>query len=112
MSVHISLRLMADQIERLDAAAAAHGLDRSSLLRRLVDEASLEPEERDRLPGTDELLRLLAERARAGNVAAIQALLARAERDAHEYSEFDTLGALQERYAARRAPEEACTWHP
>ena len=38
-------------------------------------------EERSRLPDSDELLMLLAERARAGNVAAIRAFLDRLERD-------------------------------
>lgn len=92
---HVSLRLVSDQIERLDMVAEARGLSRSDMLRRLIDEASLSREERDRLPGTPELLRLLAERARAGNVAAIRQLLERsAERDAHERSPFDELDAL------------------
>lgn len=99
---HISLRLTDDQRERLEMVAEARGLDRSSLLRRLIDEASLTREERDRLPGTPELLRLLAERARAGNVGAIRALLDRAERDAPEFSEFDALDGLQELHAVRR----------
>ena len=94
MSVHISLRLMADQLERLQMVAEARGLSRSHALRRLIDEASLTPEERGRLPDSEELLALLAERARAGNVAAIRALLDRMERNADaqsEPSEFDEL---------------------
>ena len=95
VSVHISLRLMADQLEHLESVAEARGLSRSHVLRRLID-ASLTPEERGRLPGSDELLILLAERARAGNVAAIRALLDRVERNAdaeREASEFDELDA-------------------
>ena len=96
MSVHISLRLMADQLERLHMVAEARGLSRSHALRRLINEASLTADERSRLPDADELLALLAERARAGNVAAIRALPHRMERAAdvdREPSEFDELDA-------------------
>ena len=96
----ISLRLMSEQLERLDKVAEARGLGRSDTLRRLIDEASLSPEERHRLPVPEELLALLGERARAGNVAAIRVLLERSERarrDAgvdDEVSPFDALHAL------------------
>ena len=64
-------------------------------LRRLIDEASLTPEDRRRLPDSDELLLLLAELARAGNVAAIRALLERAEREADaEAAEDDPFAEL------------------
>ncbi len=99
MSVHISLRLMSDQLDRLHKVAEARGLSRSHALRRLIDEASLTPDERSRLPDTDELLALLIERARAGNVAASRALLDRMERNAdvdRERSEFDELDGSME----------------
>lgn len=95
---------MSDQLERLDAVAEARGLSRSDVLRRLIAEASMTPEEREDLPDSDELLMLLAERARAGNVAVIRALLERAERDeSKEPNPFDELDELQARYAERRA---------
>ncbi len=64
MSRHLTVRLMAEQIERLDMVAEARGMDRSNTIRRLIDEASLTAEERRRLPAEQELLELLAERAR------------------------------------------------
>ncbi len=86
---------MAEQLERLDMVAEARGLSRSDTLRRLIDEASLTPEERYRIPDESELLMLLGERARAGNVAAIRALLDRHQQDGEDAdpkpSEFDEL---------------------
>ncbi len=81
MSVHVTVRLMSEQLERLDMVAENRGLSRSDALRRLIDEATLTREERWQLPDAQELLMLLAERARAGNVAAIRALLDRQDRD-------------------------------
>lgn len=75
--------------------AESRGLSRSDAVRRLIDEASLTPEERQRLPDPQELLMLLAERARAGNVAAIRALLDRVERqEAVEEPEDDPFAEL------------------
>ncbi len=106
MSRHITVRLMAEQIDRLDMVAEARGLDRSNTIRRLIDEASMTAEERRQLPTEQELLELLAERARAGNVGAVKALLdrLRRERDAEEPepSEFDELDGLVARHRDRR----------
>jgi hypothetical protein len=66
---------------QLDALAAEHGVDRTRVVRHL-----LEAGPRDRpappvdTPSEDELLGLLTEKARMGNVAAIRTLLAREER--------------------------------
>ncbi len=82
-------------------------MDRSNTIRRLIDEASLTAEERRRLPAEQELLELLAERARAGNVGAVKVLLDRLQRERDhedpEPSEFDELDELAARYRARRA---------
>ena len=99
----ISLRLMSEQLERLDELAESRGLSRSDTLRRLVDEATLSPEDRHRLPDSQELLVLLGERARAGNVAAIRVLLDRVERERQDdedfepnpFDELDALGGMR-----------------
>ena len=96
----ISLRLMSEQLERLDELAESRGLSRSDTLRRLIDEATMSPDDRHRLPDAQELLVLLGERARAGNVAAIRVLLERMERargdDDVDYplNEFDELDGV------------------
>jgi hypothetical protein len=70
-------------LNRLDALAWEHGMSRARFVRRLVEQAlggapvvDLEP------PTEDELLALLAEKARAGNVAACRTLLVREEQRA------------------------------
>ncbi|MGI8623107.1 MAG: ribbon-helix-helix protein, CopG family [Solirubrobacteraceae bacterium] len=65
-------------LERLDHLAQARKLSRSACLRALVADAALVAGEE--VPGEDELLAILAERARAGNVGAVRMLL---ERQAH-----------------------------
>jgi predicted transcriptional regulator len=83
----IGVRLSPALLERLDALAGLRGVSRSAVLRQLVAEAALAPA--DAVPGEAELLAVLAERARAGNVAAIRMLL---EREAREpRSEFEKL---------------------
>lgn len=79
----VSVRLSRALVARLDALAAEQGINRTRLVRRLL-EAGLEgrPGPRSDPPGEEELLSLLSERARAGNVAAIRTLLMReAEKD-------------------------------
>jgi hypothetical protein len=72
------VRLPDGVFERLDALAQERGVDRTRVVRQLL-EAGL----RDRpappvdMPTEEELLGLLAERARAGNVSAARTLLAR-----------------------------------
>lgn len=75
----VTARLSERLLRRLDELAAARGTTRSACLRAIIGEAALSPEERAALPDETELLELLAERARAGNVSAIKALLERQE---------------------------------
>lgn len=81
-------------MKRLDVLAEAHGLSRSDVLRWLIAEASMTRDQQSHLPDSDELLMLLAERARAGNVAAIRALLDRLERTAGGEPEDDPFAEL------------------
>ena len=67
-------------LQRLDTLACSRGTTRAGLVRQLVDAAvqgvpapDVDP------PNEAELLDLLAEKARAGNVSAIRTLLARQE---------------------------------
>jgi Ribbon-helix-helix protein, copG family len=98
--VRVSVRASGRMLERLDELAAERGIDRSRLVRQLL-EAGL----RDRPPppseplDEDEILALLTEKARSGNVSALRTLLAREqERDPHEAA----LIALQKMAEARR----------
>ena len=76
----ISFKLSKPALDRLDALAKARGINRSRALRQVLEEASMTQLERAALPDEEELLALLAEKARAGNVAAIRALLEREEK--------------------------------
>jgi hypothetical protein len=74
-------------VSRLDALAELRGMSRSECLRRLVAEAALTPGEE--IPDVDELMSITAERARAGNMAAVRLLL---DRQAGEpVSDFERL---------------------
>ena len=77
----MSVRLTDRMFRELDALAAERGITRTRLVRQLL-EAGLR--DRDSIPPPDtpseeELLELLAEKARMGNVAAIRTLLVREE---------------------------------
>ena len=65
---------------QLDALAAERGVDRTRLVRQLL-EAGLRdrPAPPSDTPSEEESLELLAEKARMGNVAAIRTLLVREE---------------------------------
>ena len=81
----LSVRLTRRLLQRLDALATERGVSRSRVVRGLV-EAGLRdrPAPPSDPPSEAELLEILAERARAGNVAAARALLVREEqRDPH-----------------------------
>jgi hypothetical protein len=74
----LSVRLPTRTIEQLDALAAERGVTRTRVVRQLLDAGligrlapSSEP------PSEAELVTLLSERARAGNVSAIRSLLVR-----------------------------------
>ena len=74
----VSFRVPERTIARLDAMAEERGVTRTRVIRQLID-AGLE--DRAGPPGQPptehELVALLSERARAGNVSAIRSLLAR-----------------------------------
>jgi hypothetical protein len=77
----LSVRLTDRMFRQLDALAAERGISRTRLVRQLL-EAGLR--DRDSIPPPDtpseeELLAILTERARAGNVAAVRTLLLREE---------------------------------
>jgi hypothetical protein len=76
----LSVRLTDRMFWQLDALAAERGITRTRLVRQLL-EAGLRdrPAPESHTPSEEELLDLLAEKARMGNVAAIRALLAREE---------------------------------
>jgi predicted transcriptional regulator len=76
----LSVRLTDRMFWQLDALAEERGVTRTRLVRQLL-EAGLRdrPAPPSELPAEDELLELLAEKARMGNVAAIRALLLREE---------------------------------
>jgi Arc/MetJ-type ribon-helix-helix transcriptional regulator len=76
----ITIRLPDSLLTRLDALAAERGLDRSRVVRQSLEVTLAgRPGPPVAEPSEDELLELLAEKARAGNVAAIRSLLARIE---------------------------------
>ena len=74
----LSVRLTDRMFLQLDALAAERGVDRTRLVRQLL-EAGLRdrPAPPSDTPSEEELLELLAEKARMGNVAAIRMLLVR-----------------------------------
>lgn len=74
----VSIRLSSALLERLDALAEARRMSRSQTLRALVAEATMVAGEV--VPGEDELLQIIAERARAGNMSAVRILLERQAR--------------------------------
>jgi predicted transcriptional regulator len=83
----VTVRLSPALVGRLDALAAGRGLSRSACLRALVAEGALPAAEA--IPDEAELLSILAERARSGNVAAIRLLM---DREAREpVSEFERM---------------------
>jgi hypothetical protein len=67
MGERVSVRLSPLLLERLDDLAAARGMTRSACLRALVAEGVLPAAEE--IPDEAELLRVLSERARSGNVS-------------------------------------------
>ena len=76
----LAVRISNSTLARLDAACAERGQTRSQLVRQLifaaVEGASVATPD---TPSEDELIELLSERARAGNVGAIRSLLARTD---------------------------------
>ena len=65
---------------QLEAMAAERGVPRARMARRLLEQGLRDrPVSSPEAPDEEELLELLAEKARGGNVAAIRALLLREE---------------------------------
>ena len=76
----LSVRLTDQMFGRLDALAEERGLTRTRLVRQILAVAlDGAPVEGAEPPSEDELLALLTEKARQGNVAAIRTLLLREE---------------------------------
>jgi hypothetical protein len=74
----LTIRLTDLMSAQLDVAAQEQGLSRARFVRQLIAQAVAgQPVESLGPPSEDELLELLAEKARQGNVAAIRSLLAR-----------------------------------
>ena len=73
----LSVRLPRRTIAQLDALAAERGITRTRVVRHLLDAGLIgRPAPATEPPSEAELVSLLAERARAGNVSAIRSLLA------------------------------------
>jgi predicted transcriptional regulator len=78
--MQLVVRMSDSLVERLDALAAERGVTRSRVVRDLLAVGLGEaPERPAQLPTREELLDVLADRARGGNVAAARELLARQE---------------------------------
>jgi Ribbon-helix-helix protein, copG family len=76
----VTVRLTERMTAQLEAKASENGMNRARFLRNLITEAvDGAPVEAPEPPTYDELLELLAEKARQGNVSAIRSLLAREE---------------------------------
>lgn len=76
----LSVRLTDRMFLQLDALAAERGVDRTRLVRQLLEAGLRErPAPPSDPPSEEKLLDLLAEKARQGNVAAIRSLLMREE---------------------------------
>ena len=73
----LTVRLPDSTLERLDSLCAERGVVRAVLVRRLITAALEGPIPEVDTPSQEELLALLSEKARQGNVAAIRSLLAR-----------------------------------
>jgi len=74
----LSVRLPMRTIEQLDSLAAERGITRTRVVRQLLDAGLVgRPAPSSEPPTEAELVALLSERARAGNVSAIRSLLTR-----------------------------------
>ena len=91
----LSVRLPLRTIAQLDALAAERGINRTRVVRQLLDAGLMgRPAPPSKTPTEAELVALLAERARQGNVSAIKGLLAReAQRDDVDRAIEEFLGA-------------------
>jgi metal-responsive CopG/Arc/MetJ family transcriptional regulator len=94
----LSVRLTDRMFLQLDALAQERGVDRTRVVRQLL-EAGLRdrPAPPSEMPSEDELLKVLADKARMGNVAAIRTLLAREDRKDPRASAMALFQAMAER---------------
>jgi hypothetical protein len=94
-SCGVSAKLLPELLARLDSTAAAWGLSRAATLRRLVELADVEGLKPTAVPSMDELIAIAAEKARAGNMAAVSFLAARQpnEREVEFQRLLERLGA-------------------
>jgi len=104
----LELRVSEPFLRRLDAFAAARGLNRSQAIRAAVVEASPDAPPLPLAPDRDELLRLLGAAARSGSVPAIRALLDEGRRaegadDVPRAHRLAVLSRIDELAARRRA---------
>ena len=104
----ITLRATDELLARLDAFCRARGFsDRSHAIRTAIREASMTPEERMTVPDRAELLCLLGERARDGNVQAIKVLLEEHRRSEEEQAPETIFDQLARQRDARRPLADA-----
>src|SRR5215203_3308584 len=97
----VTVRLTDRMPEQLEMAARERGVPPARFVRQLIAQAVTgQPLERPDPPSEEELLVLLAEKARAGNVAAIRSLLARE----HVVDPRDRALALLEEMVMGREP--------
>jgi metal-responsive CopG/Arc/MetJ family transcriptional regulator len=76
----LSVRLTDRMFAKLDALAEERGVTRTRVVRQLLEAGLRErPAPSSEPPSHEELIAILAERARAGNVSAARSLLAREE---------------------------------
>ena len=94
----LSVRLTGRMFRQLDALALERGVTRTGLVRQLLEAGRARPEPPSETPSEDELLAILTEKARAGNVAAVRTLLIRDEQKDPRAQAL----ALFEEMAARR----------
>lgn len=94
----LSVRLTDRTFWQLDALAAERGVTRTRLVRQLL-EAGLRdrPAPASEAPSEEQLLELLTEKARMGNVAAIRTLLVREEQKDSRAEELALFEAMADR---------------
>jgi predicted transcriptional regulator len=93
----VSVRVSAALRDRLDGLARSRGLSRAATLRRLIEEAPTGGAPLG-VPSEEELVAVLSEKARQGNVSAVRVLLSRqpSDREARMRELLAELGASRD----------------
>ena len=78
---HLRVRLTAQQMEKLDQLAEKTGVNRSQVVRRLLDDATSDLKATSKRLTEEEALDLLHEQARGGRVSAIVEVLRREQEE-------------------------------